>query len=119
MWAANGPDSPLAATPEGADQDAWFDVNVIYQQNHEDIDINAVPAVFKPEVGPFRLTDLGKVYGTVPGDDIFDQRGLSRDGVVVVVRPDQYVANVLPLTATAELAAFFAPLLTAGQRAEA
>jgi phenol 2-monooxygenase (NADPH) len=36
-----------------------------------------------------------------------------------VVRPDQYVANVLPLTATAELGAFFAPLLkplhTAGQ----
>ena len=27
--------------------------------------------------------------------------------VVVVVRPDQYVAAVLPLTATAELAAFF------------
>jgi len=37
----------------------------------------------------------------------------------VVVRPDQYVATVLPLTATAELAAFFAPLLTAGQRADA
>jgi phenol 2-monooxygenase len=30
-----------------------------------------------------------------------------------VVRPDQYVANVLPLTATAELGAFFAPLLPA------
>ena len=29
----------------------------------------------------------------------------------MVVRPDQYVANVLPLTATAELGAFFAPLL--------
>ena len=31
---------------------------------------------------------------------------VSRDGVVVVVRPDQYVAAVLPLDATAELAAF-------------
>ena len=29
------------------------------------------------------------------------------DGAVVVVRPDQYVAHVLPLTATAELSAFF------------
>jgi phenol 2-monooxygenase len=27
-----------------------------------------------------------------------------------VVRPDQYVANVLPLTATAELGSFFAGL---------
>ena len=113
QWLASSPESPLAATPHGADIDAWFDVKVIYQQKHEDIDINAVPAVFKPEVGPFKLTDLQKVYGTVPGTDIFDVRGLSRDGVVVVVRPDQYVAAVLPLTATAELASFFAPLLPA------
>lgn len=113
QWLATSAESPLAATPQGADIDAWFDVKVIYQQKHEDIDINAVPAVFKPEVGPFKLTDLQKVYGTVPGDDIFDVRGLSRDGVVVVVRPDQYVAAVLPLTATAELAAFFGPLLPA------
>ena len=34
-----------------------------------------------------------------------------RDGVVVVVRPDQYVAAVLPLSATDELAAFFAQSL--------
>jgi phenol 2-monooxygenase len=40
--------------------------------------------------------------------DIFDERGLSRDGVVVVVRPDQYVAGIFPLEATDELAAFFA-----------
>ena len=62
-------------------------------------------------VGPFALTDYELVYGTVPGNDIFDVRGLSRDGVVVVVRPDQYVANVLPLTATAELGDFFAKIL--------
>ncbi|MEO8222104.1 MAG: FAD-binding monooxygenase [Specibacter sp.] len=112
QWLTTAADSPLAATPEGLDADAWFDVKVIYQQKHEDIDINAVPAVFKPEVGPFKLTDYEKVYGTVPGADIFDERGLSRDGVVVVVRPDQYVANVLPLTATAELGEFFGTILT-------
>ena len=110
-WIANSPDSPLAATPSGADLDAWFDVKVIYQQDHTNVDIGAVPAVFKPEVGPFRLPYLEKVYGTDPEADIFDLRGLDRRGVVVVVRPDQYVANVQPLTATAELAAFFAPLL--------
>ncbi len=115
QWLATAPDSPLAATPKGLDADAWFDVKVIYQQKHEDIDINAVPAVFKPLVGPFELTDYEKVYGTIPGEDIFDVRGLSRDGVVVVVRPDQYVANILPLTATAGLAGFFAQIHS-GQR---
>lgn len=118
-WLATAPESPLAATPEGLDADAWFDAKVIYQQPHEEIDINAVPAVFKPEVGPFQLTNLEKVYGTVPGADIFDERGLSRDGVVVVVRPDQYVGNVLPLTAKDELAAFFAPLLKGRQAQQA
>ncbi|MGP5071049.1 FAD-binding monooxygenase [Arthrobacter rhombi] len=109
-WLATSSDSPLAATPEGMDLDAWFDVRVIYQQRHEDIDINAVPKIFKPEVGPFKLDYLEKVFGVVPEDDIFVERGVSRDGAIVVVRPDQYVANVLPLTATDELAAFFAPL---------
>ena len=118
-WIANAPDSPLAATPSGADRDAWFDVKVIYQQPHTEIDINAVPAVFKPTVGPFRLTYLEKVFGTDPDADIFELRGLDRGGVVVVVRPDQYVANVLPLTATAELAEFFAPLLKRRQAAAA
>ena len=110
-WLATAPDSPLAATPEGLDRDAWFDVRVIYQQDHTSVDISAVPAVFKPQVGPFQLDYLEKVYAADPRADIFDQRGLDRGGVVVVVRPDQYVATVLPLTATAELAAFFAPLL--------
>ncbi|MEE2524117.1 FAD-binding monooxygenase [Pseudarthrobacter sp. J75] len=114
-WLANAPESPLAATPSGLDRDAWFDVKVIYQQDHTGIDINAVPAVFKPEVGPFRLRYLEKVFGADPAQDIFEMRGLSRDGVVVVVRPDQYVANVLPLSATAELASFFEPLLRAGK----
>ena len=53
--------------------------------------------------------------------DIFELRGIHRGGVVDVVRPDQYVANVLPVTVTvtvtAERGAFFAPLLRAGDRA--
>ncbi|ALE06341.1 phenol 2-monooxygenase [Arthrobacter sp. ERGS1:01] len=116
-WISTAPDSPLAATPNELDADAWFDVKVIYQQRLDDIDINAVPAAFKPLVGPFALIDYEKVYGTIDGNDIFEARGLSRDGVVVVVRPDQYVANVLPLTATAELGEFFAQIHGSGKTA--
>ena len=118
-WIANSPESPLAATPQGADRDAWFDVKVIYQQDHASVDIGAVPAAFKPSVGPYQLTDYEKVYATDPSADIFELRGLDRGGVVVVVRPDQYVANVLPLGATAELAAFFAALLPVRQSRQA
>ncbi|MEU1972267.1 FAD-binding monooxygenase [Microbacterium sp. NPDC019599] len=110
-WLAS-PESPLSRfTPEGADPDAVFDVKAIYQQRFEEVDISRVPEVFLPKSGPLGLTDWEKVYAAGPDgwrdDDIFAERELSRDGVVVVVRPDQYVAAVLPLEATAELAAFF------------
>jgi phenol 2-monooxygenase len=113
-WIARSPQSPVVAyTPQGADADTWFDVKVIYQQDHTGVDINAVPDAFKPVVGPFQLIDLEKVYASRPGQDIFDDRGIDRGGVIVVVRPDQYVANVLPLTATDDLAAFFAGVMRA------
>jgi phenol 2-monooxygenase (NADPH) len=44
--------------------------------------------------------------------DVFDLRGIDRDaGCVVVVRPDQYVAPVLPLDAHEELADFSGGIL--------
>lgn len=46
------------------------------------------------------------------GADIFDLRGIARKrGAVVAVRPDQCVANVLPLDALNKLAAFFGRFL--------
>ncbi|GAB3120841.1 FAD-dependent monooxygenase [Glaciibacter psychrotolerans] len=111
-WLQTSPDSPLLVhTPAGSDIDSIFDVKVVYQQDHTGVDLGRVPAVFMPKTGPFGLTDYEKQYATHPAQDIFELRGLDRGGVVVVVRPDQYVANVLPLDATEELAAFFRQLL--------
>ena len=109
-WLSTSPDSPLAAQPADGDTDAWYDVKVVYQQPHLDVDINAVPDAFKPTVGPFKITDTNKVYGSGPDADIFEARGISRDGAIVVVRPDMYVAHILPLDATRELGDFFAPI---------
>lgn len=112
-WIGRAPESPVVArTPEGLDLDAWFDVKVVYQQRHVDVNLGAVPEVFKPRVGPFSLIDLEKVFAANPGDDIFELRGIDRGGAVVVVRPDQYVANVLPLTAREELSEFFARIMS-------
>jgi phenol 2-monooxygenase len=109
-WLANSPHSPVVAhTPEGDDVDSVFDVKVVYPQEHVDVDISTVPSIFLPRTGPFALIDYEKVYAAARGDDIAQLRGIDRvSGCVVVVRPDQYVAHVLPLTATAELASFFA-----------
>lgn len=102
-------------TPQGADLDAVFDVKAVYRAPFEDVDITRVPSLFVPRTGPLALTDWEKVYAAGPSAwteaDIFAERDLSDDGVVVVVRPDQYVAGVFPLAATDELAAFFAAAL--------
>ena len=118
-WIATAPDSPVTATPDGADRDAWFDVKVIYQQPHTEVDLGVVPDLFLPRSGPFQLIDYEKVYAADPADDIFESRGIDRGGAIVVVRPDQYVANVLPLTAIDELAAFFGPILRSSVPARA
>ena len=108
-WVATSPESPVVHhTPEGTDPDSVFDVKVIYQQDHAEVALEHVHALFLPRVGPFALIDYEKVYAADPEQDIFDLRDVDRSGAVVVVRPDQYVAHVLPLDATAELAAFFA-----------
>ncbi|MEZ0448030.1 FAD-binding monooxygenase [Cellulomonas sp. ICMP 17802] len=107
-WMAGSPDSPVRAhTPEGEQLDSVLDVKVVYQQRHVDVDHPTVPDLFRPRTGPFQLYDYEKVFATDPDVDIFEARGVDRGGCVVVVRPDQYVAAVLPLDATDELAAFF------------
>ncbi|GHP16471.1 phenol 2-monooxygenase [Rhodococcus sp. NKCM2511] len=108
-WLIESPDSPIVRfTPQGTDIDSFFDVKVIYQQDHASVDIGAVNPVYLPVGGPFGLVDYEKVFATDPSTDIFTERGIDRDGAIVVVRPDQYVAQVLPLSATDELATFFA-----------
>ena len=126
-WLSDDDESPLRCTPSDADVDAWFDVKAIYQGPFDTVDIGAVPAVFLPPTGPYGLVDYEKVFGSTgrTGADIFEVRGIARTGAVVVVRPDQYVAAVMPLVATDELRAFFEPVLlsapsgTAGRRSAA
>jgi phenol 2-monooxygenase len=108
------PDSPVRRyTPAGADVDGVFDVRAVLQQHHRDVTPADLPSLLVPRKGRYGLVDYEKVYTPDPkGDDIFDLRDIARDrGALVVVRPDQYVAHVLPLDAWSELAAFFAPLL--------
>jgi phenol 2-monooxygenase (NADPH) len=85
-------------------------VRAVFQQPHREIDVNALPAMLLPRKGRFGLIDYEKAYAPdfKAGADIFDLRRVDRAlGAVVIVRPDQYVANVLPLDAHAELGAFF------------
>lgn len=120
-WLEHDPASPLQKyVAKGQDFVERFDVKAIYQQNVNDFEITDVPTVFRPVTGQCRTRDWELVFGKnlVREErrdyeaDIFEWREVSRDGAVVIVRPDQYVAAVLPLDATDEVAAYFDGLLT-------
>ncbi len=111
-WLLTNIDSPvLRFTPAGADIDSLFDIKVIYRQDYTTININDAPSVFRPQHGEFGLMDYQKVYTALDEVNIFTQRGISEQGAIVIVRPDMYVANVLPLSGFDQLRDFFAPIL--------
>ena len=112
---AKSPKSPIRRfTPAGADIDSVIDLRAVFQQGHRALEVDKLPSMLLPRKGRFGLIDYEKAYAPDLGNaaDIFDLRGVNRElGAVVVVRPDQYVANVLPLDAHDELAAFFGQFL--------
>jgi len=101
-------------TPSGQDPDAVFDLRAIFQPSHRDLSIESMPALLWPRKGRHGLRDYEKVFSAQikpgkPAPDIFDLRGVDRaQGALVVVRPDQYIALVLPLKAHQALTDFFA-----------
>ena len=108
---SRSPDSPvLRFTPAGQDIDALIDVRAIFQQGHRDVALEKLPDLLLPSKGRYGLRDYEKAFCADPlsGEDIFDLRGIDRaSGCMVLVRPDQYVAHVLPLDATRLLSDFF------------
>lgn len=106
--------SPLLRyTPNGAEPDSIIDVRAIFQQNHHDLDYAAMPSLLKPKKGRYGLTDYEKVFAADHRQgDIFDMRGIDREqGCLIIVRPDQHVAHVLPLDGFEALAQFFDRIL--------
>ena len=90
--------------------DAFLDVRVIFQAPHRDLALETMPALLLPRKGRLGLIDYEKLFcpDAKNGPDIFDVRGIDRrSGAAVLVRPDQFIALVLPLTAGGSLSAFF------------
>lgn len=84
------------------------------KQSQRSLAWEALPALLRPRKGKLRLCDYEKAFCADPlAGDIFDLRGIDRAaGCVVLVRPDHYVAHVLPLKATQDLEVFFDGFMT-------
>ena len=114
-WLASDPASPVVKhTRAGEDIDAIIDVRAIFPATFDALDYRDMPSLLKPHTGKLGLQDHEKIFclDHKGAGDLYAMRGIDRtQGCMIVVRPDQYVANVLPLSARAELSAFFAGFL--------
>ncbi|KRI00836.1 FAD-dependent monooxygenase [Curvibacter sp. PAE-UM] len=114
-WLETDANSPVVKhTRKGEDIDAVIDFRAVFQQTFDQLAYEKMPSLLKPKTGKLGLQDHEKVFCVDHKGvgDIYDMRGINRDkGCMVVVRPDQYVAHVLPLDARQELADFFAGIL--------
>ena len=108
---AESPKSPVRRyTSTSSDIDSVIDLRAVFQQDHRDLAIEAMPPMLLPSKGRYGLYDYEKMFcpDLKSGHDVFAMRGIDRTaGCTVVVRPDQYVANVLPLDDLAGLASYF------------
>ena len=109
------PASPLRRhTPQGADPDSVIDCRAVLQQGFRETDITSLPPLFHPAKGMLGLTDYEKTFcpDLKNGPDLYDLRDINREeGCIVIVRPDQYVAEILPLDGFDELSAYFDRIL--------
>jgi phenol 2-monooxygenase len=107
----DAPASPIRRyTRTGEDIDRVIDVRAVFQQGHRELALETMPALLLPRKGRLGLRDYEKMFcpDLKSGNDIFEMRGIDRDrGCMVLVRPDQYIAHILPLDAYAQLAKFF------------
>jgi phenol 2-monooxygenase (NADPH) len=108
---AEDPASPVRKyTRNGEDIDAVIDVRAIFQHAHRELAIEAMPPLLLPRKGRYGLYDYEKIFcaDIRAGRDVFAMRGIDRQaGCMVIVRPDQYVAHILPLDGYKQLAAYF------------
>lgn len=108
------PRSPLNTyTPKGSDIDSIITLSAIFQEAHRDVEVSATHPLLQPLKGMLGLKDYEKVYSAQTREGSFyDKRGIDKEqGCMMIVRPDQYVADVLPLDDYDRLVAFFKDVL--------
>ncbi|KDQ61459.1 hypothetical protein JAAARDRAFT_30898 [Jaapia argillacea MUCL 33604] len=99
-------------TPKGSDYTAVFDVITIAASKKDELDYTDVPELLRPHWSKVYVDDVdftGKM-----GGNAYATYGVDRSGVVVVVRPDQYVGMVAPFDKIADIDQYFSTFMSQG-----
>ncbi|MAZ99455.1 MAG: phenol 2-monooxygenase [Rhodospirillaceae bacterium] len=108
-------------TPADGDIDSVIDVRVIFQDIQDTCLFEVMPKIFFPQKGKYGLHDYEKIFCSDKSDnnDIFKLRQIDRkNGCMVLIRPDQYIAKISPLDNTSETFEFFSQFMIKQSRAK-
>ena len=98
-------------TPKNFDVDSIIDVVTVFQYKNE-VSIEHMNDLFTPKKGKYKLRDYEKVFTSIPEKDIFKSRMINRrEGCILIIRPDQHIANILSLDCHHSLASFFKKIM--------
>ncbi len=101
-------------TPQNENIDSVIDIRAVFQQTFDELAYEEMPSLLIPSKGKLGLQDHEKVFCADHKGlgDFYDMRGIDREqGCMIIVRPDQYIAHILPLDAFDDLADFFNGIL--------
>ncbi|KAL4918330.1 FAD binding domain-containing protein [Aspergillus aurantiobrunneus] len=99
------------------DPDSLIEPILVGYGPRHNIELDQIPSAFYPVTGKIRIRDLHKIffddesYNKVNGH-LYEHLGINPDnGVIVIVRPDQYVSSVIPIDDYQRIGQFFAEFL--------
>ncbi|KAI0476978.1 FAD binding domain-containing protein [Xylaria cf. heliscus] len=106
-----------AFTPSGSDIDGIFNIVLVLSSKRDSIQLEAIPEIFTPVAGKWKLKNILKVF--VDDEDYRNVHGHAYEaygiqpsqGAIVVVRPDQYIARIGPLSDIQGIDTFFGRFL--------
>ncbi len=110
----NNPLSPVRQfTPTYENIDSVINVQAVFQDSHREVEMDNIHPLLQPAKGRYGLKDYEKVYSAIcESNSFYNKRGIdTENGCLIIVRPDQYVADILPLDDFDGLTSFFENVL--------
>ncbi|KAI0860999.1 FAD binding domain-containing protein [Xylaria cubensis] len=104
-------------TPPESDPDSIFNIILVVSSKRASVELDTVPEAFTPTTGKWKLKDILKVFVDDEGYNnshghAYEAYGIEpSQGALVVIRPDQYIAQISPLNGVQGIRSFFSSFL--------
>ncbi|KAJ0415178.1 FAD binding domain-containing protein [Aspergillus carlsbadensis] len=109
----NSSENPLHTFRLNDDCDSLIEPILVGYGPRHDVELNQIPSAFYPITGKNQIKDLHKIFFDDESYDkkhgqLYNYLGISpKNGVIVIIRPDQYVSSVIDIDDYKRVGEFF------------